>query len=91
MLHGRLLLAARNMQLLLHASLDPYNTTEEMDFSFTEMELDWEEGVVKVSTGCPRKNVPIQLDLIENGEIFSGITCSVTNTYIIIFIKCGLL
>ena len=64
-LHGRLLLAAKTAQLLLHASLDPYNTTEEMDFSFTEMELDWEEGVVKV--GC------------------------VTETFIIMFIKSGLL
>ena len=46
--HGRLLLAARSTQLLLHASLDPYNTTEEMAFSFTDMELDWEEGVIKM-------------------------------------------
>ena len=46
--HGRLLLAARSTQLLLHASLDPYNTTEEIAFSFTDMELDWEEGVIKM-------------------------------------------
>ena len=46
--HGRLLLAARSTQLLLHASLDPYNTTEEMAFSFTDMELDWEESVIKM-------------------------------------------
>ena len=49
MLHGRLLLAAKTAQLLLHASLDPYNTTEEMDFSFSDMELDWEEGVIKLN------------------------------------------
>jgi len=48
MLHGRVLLAARSTQLLLHASLDPYNTTEEMAVGFTDMELEWEEALVKV-------------------------------------------
>ena len=48
-LHGRLLLAAKTAQLLLHASLDPYNTTEEMDFSFSDLELDWEEGIIKMN------------------------------------------
>ena len=48
-LHGRLLLAAKKTQLLLHASLDPYNTTEEMDFSFTDMDLEWEEGVIRMN------------------------------------------
>ena len=48
-LHGRLLLAAKSTQILLHASLDPYNTTEEMDFSFSDMELDWEDGVIKMN------------------------------------------
>jgi len=49
MLHGRVLLAARSTQLLLHASLDPYNTTEEMAVGFTDMELEWEEALVKVT------------------------------------------
>ena len=49
MLHGRLLLAAKKAQLLLHASLDPYNTTEEMDFSFSDLEFDWEEGIIKMN------------------------------------------
>jgi len=48
MLHGRVLLAARSTQLLLHASLDPYNTTEEMAVGFTDLELEWEEAMVKV-------------------------------------------
>ena len=48
LLHGRLLLAVRSTQLLLHASLDPYNTTEEMAICFTGMDLEWEEGVVRV-------------------------------------------
>lgn len=46
LLHGRLLLVARSTQLLLHASLDPYNTTEEMAIGWTDMELDWTEGQV---------------------------------------------
>ena len=46
--HGRLLLAARSHQLLLHASLDPYNTTEEMDVSWTDMELVWSEASIRV-------------------------------------------
>ena len=43
-----MLLAARSNQLLLHASLDPYNTTDEMAVGFTDMELEWEEALVKV-------------------------------------------
>jgi hypothetical protein len=58
--HGRLLLAARSHQLLLHASLDPYNTTEEMDVSWTDMELVWSEASIRqfsaagflLSRGC---------------------------------------
>ncbi len=46
--HGRLLLAAQTHQLLLHASLDPYNTTEEMDVSWTDMTMTWSEAEVKV-------------------------------------------
>jgi len=46
--HGRILLAARSTQVLLHASLDPYNTTEEMAFGFTDMELEWEEAFIRV-------------------------------------------
>jgi hypothetical protein len=48
--HGRLLLAARSHQLLLHASLDPYNTTEEMDVSWTDMELVWSEASIRQSS-----------------------------------------
>ena len=48
LLHGRLLLVARSTQLLLHASLDPYNTTEEMCVSWTDMELEWTEAQWRV-------------------------------------------
>jgi hypothetical protein len=50
--HGRLLLAARSHQLLLHASLDPYNTTEEMDVSWTDMELVWSEASIRQSSAA---------------------------------------
>ena len=46
--HGRLLLAAQTHQLLLHASLDPYNTTEEMDVSWTDMTMIWSQAEVKL-------------------------------------------
>ena len=48
LLHGRLLLVSRSTQLLLHASLDPYNTTEEMAIGWTDMELEWTEALVRV-------------------------------------------
>jgi hypothetical protein len=48
LLHGRLLLVARSSQLLLHASLDPYNTTEEMCIGWTDMELEWSEAQIRV-------------------------------------------
>ena len=56
MFHGRLLLAARSHQLLLHASLDPYNTTEEMDVSWTDMELVWSEASIRQSSAAGIKN-----------------------------------
>ncbi|KAA0202060.1 hypothetical protein HAZT_HAZT000626 [Hyalella azteca] len=41
LLHGRLLLLAQNFTLKLHASLDPYNTTEEMELTWTDLTMDW--------------------------------------------------
>ncbi|KAK8395934.1 hypothetical protein O3P69_005808 [Scylla paramamosain] len=39
--HGRLTLIVDRMTLLLHASLDPYNTTEEMELTWTSLTMDW--------------------------------------------------
>ncbi|XP_045624095.1 protein hobbit [Procambarus clarkii] len=39
--HGRLTLMVERMTLLLHASLDPYNTTEEMELTWTNLTMDW--------------------------------------------------
>ncbi|KAJ9596917.1 hypothetical protein L9F63_012042, partial [Diploptera punctata] len=39
--HGRLTMCIRQMTVLLHASLDPYNTTEEMELTWSEVAMDW--------------------------------------------------
>lgn len=39
--HGRLTMCINQMTLLLHASLDPYNTTEEMELTWTDVAMDW--------------------------------------------------
>jgi len=31
----------QTMAVLLHASLDPYNTTEEMELTWSEVVMDW--------------------------------------------------
>ncbi|XP_066979648.1 LOW QUALITY PROTEIN: protein hobbit [Macrobrachium rosenbergii] len=41
LLHGRLTLMVERMTLLLHASLDPYNTTEEMELTWLNLTMDW--------------------------------------------------
>lgn len=39
--HGRLTMVTRTLTVLLHASLDPYNTTEEMELTWRDVALDW--------------------------------------------------
>ncbi|XP_043472200.1 protein KIAA0100 isoform X2 [Leptopilina heterotoma] len=46
MLHGRLTLCVKQLTVLLHASLDPYNTTEEMELTWSSLELDWTNGKI---------------------------------------------
>ena len=43
-LHGRLTMSAQQSTWLYHASLDPYNTTEFMDWTWTNFVLDWTNG-----------------------------------------------
>ncbi|XP_076682699.1 bridge-like lipid transfer protein family member hobbit isoform X2 [Andrena cerasifolii] len=47
-LHGRLTLCVKQLTVLLHGSLDPYNTTEEMELTWTGLELDWTQGRIIV-------------------------------------------
>lgn len=44
LLHGRLTMSVEQMSWLYHASFDPYNTTEFMDWSWTDLILDWTNG-----------------------------------------------
>ncbi|KAK4026287.1 hypothetical protein OUZ56_015296 [Daphnia magna] len=39
--HGRITLSVQQLTLLLHTSLDPYNTTEEMELTWTDLAMDW--------------------------------------------------
>ncbi|EDW79258.1 uncharacterized protein Dwil_GK25563 [Drosophila willistoni] len=41
LLHGRLTLIAKQFTVLLHASLDPYNTTEEMELTWNNCGIIW--------------------------------------------------
>ena len=43
-LHGRLTMCVESMSWLYHASLDPYNSTEFMDWTWTNLVLDWTNG-----------------------------------------------
>ncbi|XP_034951381.1 protein KIAA0100 [Chelonus insularis] len=49
-LHGRLTLCVKQLTILLHASLDPYNTTEEMELTWSGLELDWTLGKIIVKS-----------------------------------------
>ncbi|XP_046965412.1 protein KIAA0100 [Vanessa cardui] len=42
--HGRLTVNCTKFTCLLHVSLDPYNTTEEMEVTWSDLVLDWTNG-----------------------------------------------
>ncbi|CAL1281511.1 unnamed protein product [Larinioides sclopetarius] len=44
--HGRLTIIAQHLNLYLRASLDPYNTTEHMEISWSEVFIEWTNGKV---------------------------------------------
>ncbi|XP_065157345.1 LOW QUALITY PROTEIN: protein hobbit [Atheta coriaria] len=44
LLHGRLTMEVQQLTVLLHASLDPYNTTEEMELTWNNVIMDWTNG-----------------------------------------------
>lgn len=45
LLHGRLTMVVQQLTVLLHASLDPYNTTEEMELTWNQVVMDWTNGI----------------------------------------------
>lgn len=44
LVHGRLTMVVKQLTVLLHASLDPYNTTEEMELTWNQVVMDWTNG-----------------------------------------------
>lgn len=42
--HGRLTMMVNELKVKLHASLDPYNTTEEMELNWYNTAMDWTNG-----------------------------------------------
>lgn len=42
--HGRLTMVVNELKVKLHASLDPYNTTEEMELNWYNTAMDWTNG-----------------------------------------------
>ena len=45
LLHGRLVMTTNRMSWLYHASFDPYNTTEFMDWTWSDLLMDWTNGL----------------------------------------------
>lgn len=46
LLHGRLTMSIERMSWIYHASLDPYNKTEMMDWTWTGLVIDWTNGLL---------------------------------------------
>lgn len=55
--HGRLTMCISQLTVLLHASLDPYNTTEEMELTWSDVAMDWTNGKTS-RTGYPHFDDP---------------------------------
>jgi len=55
MYHGRLTMIVSELKVKLHASLDPYNTTEEMELNWYNTAMDWTNG--KFSLICNIKKI----------------------------------
>ena len=54
-LHGRLLMSVKTLKLQMHTTLDPYNTTEEVELTFADANFDW--------TNCQFKVMADELNL----------------------------
>lgn len=62
-LHGRLTMVVDQLTVLLHASLDPYNTTEEMELTWNNLVMDWTNGESTYSLGKSLFSVRFQPNL----------------------------
>jgi hypothetical protein len=50
LIHGRLAMSIQQTSWLYHASLDPYNTTEFMDWTWTMFNVIWTNGTRYVTS-----------------------------------------
>lgn len=66
--HGRLTMIAKQCTVLLHASLDPYNTTEEMELSWHNCGIVWTNAKVMFKGEL---NVSCLMRKRQSSQIFS--------------------
>ena len=55
LLHGRLLWLSKRVVWNMLASLDPYNTTEALEWSWSDFGLEWGQGELASHAGDKRR------------------------------------
>nr|XP_023019530.1 protein KIAA0100 [Leptinotarsa decemlineata] len=79
LLHGRLTMVVEQLTVLLHASLDPYNTTEEMALTWEKVIMDWTnakfvyKGDLNIFVRTASKYDDVQLLKMPNLKLILGI------------------
>ncbi|CAG9812625.1 unnamed protein product [Phaedon cochleariae] len=79
LLHGRLTMVVQQLSVLLHASLDPYNTTEEMALTWEKVIMDWTnakfvyKGDLNIFVRTASKYDDVQLLKMPNVKLVLGI------------------
>ncbi|XP_056639867.1 protein hobbit [Diorhabda sublineata] len=79
LLHGRLTMVVQQLTVLLHGSLDPYNTTEEMALTWEKVVMDWTnakfvyKGDLNVYVRTASKYDDVQLLKLPNLKLILGI------------------
>lgn len=78
LMHGRLTMVVQKLQVLLHASLDPYNTTEEMALTWEKVIMDWTnaklvfKGDLNIFVRTASKYDDVQLLKLPNLKLILG-------------------
>lgn len=89
--HGRLTLMVERMTLLLHASLDPYNTTEEMELTWTSLTMDWTNGKpLSFMGGTFSLLFPLSFSLLLSGSFPYGFLLFLCELETMFFCHCNL-
>lgn len=74
MYHGRLTMIVNELKVKLHASLDPYNTTEEMELNWYNTAMDWTNGELYFySPGLMVENCQIIILIFFQPNLFSKV------------------